>query len=403
MLGNGVFSACLWGVMVAIARLGTAADVGQYALALAVTAPIMLFCNLSLRQVLATDAGRAHTFGDYLRLRHISSLVGLVVIVAVGLCGRWEASTALLICAIGLTKVVESASDIYNGLQQRLQLMRVMATSLILRGVCGFSLMALTYALTRSLNLAALALVVCWGAVLLLHDVPRGRTSEVVLAAAARSRSVLGLARVALPMGFAAMLISLNVNVPRYFVEHSLGSAALGHFAALAYVAAIGGLIVNSVGQALSPQLAERAAARNRREFLRLQAWFALIAAGVGTVGLCVALVAGKPLLRLLYGVEYAEHVDVLVWLLVAGAVSYLVTVLDYGLMARRQFVAMPVMQAMVVAVNVLACLVLVPRYGLRAAAWSWLIALLVQAACEAWLVLVRGWGEPLPPRQVAG
>jgi O-antigen/teichoic acid export membrane protein len=193
------------------------------------------------------------------------------------------------------------------------------------------------------------------------------------------------------------MLISLNLNVPRYFVEHLLGQTALGHYAALAYFVSMGGLVLNSVGQALSPRLAERAAARDRRGFFMLQARFALIAVGIGTAGLGGSLVAGRPLLRLIYGAEYAEHVDVLVWLFVAGAVSYLVTVLDYGMMARRLFLAMPLMQAMIVAVNTLACLILVPRYGMRAAAWSWLTALLVQGGCEAWLVLVSGWQEPVP------
>ncbi len=40
LAGNLGYSACQWGVLVCIAKLGTAADVGRFALGLALTAPV---------------------------------------------------------------------------------------------------------------------------------------------------------------------------------------------------------------------------------------------------------------------------------------------------------------------------------------------------------------------------
>src|SRR3712207_3013630 len=77
VLGDGVYAACQWGILIAVARLGDAEMVGRFALALAITAPVMLFCGLALRPVVSTDAKSEFEFGEYLGLRLLSIGVGL--------------------------------------------------------------------------------------------------------------------------------------------------------------------------------------------------------------------------------------------------------------------------------------------------------------------------------------
>ena len=71
-VGNVVYAGCQWGMLVVLAKLGSPARVGEFALALAVTAPILMFTNLALRAVQATDSRQEYTFGDYLGLRLLS-------------------------------------------------------------------------------------------------------------------------------------------------------------------------------------------------------------------------------------------------------------------------------------------------------------------------------------------
>src|SRR5690349_21224091 len=68
-LGNVVYAGCQWGMLVVLAKLGSPEIVGQFALALAVTAPVFMFTNLQTRGVQATDARKEYAFGDYLALR----------------------------------------------------------------------------------------------------------------------------------------------------------------------------------------------------------------------------------------------------------------------------------------------------------------------------------------------
>src|SRR6478736_8178439 len=78
--GNVLYSACQWGIVLVLAKLGTAVQVGEYALALAVSAPVVLFANLHLRVLLASDVNNKFSFGQYLTFRFLS-LAGAMVAV----------------------------------------------------------------------------------------------------------------------------------------------------------------------------------------------------------------------------------------------------------------------------------------------------------------------------------
>src|ERR1700730_18006925 len=68
-IGNVVYSACQWAIVCLLAKLGSPEMVGQYALGLAVTTPVLMLGQLNLRAVLATDVGERHTVRDYCGLR----------------------------------------------------------------------------------------------------------------------------------------------------------------------------------------------------------------------------------------------------------------------------------------------------------------------------------------------
>ena len=66
-----------WALLCIIAKLGTPEMVGEYALGLAVTAPVLMMAQMNLRAVLATDARGEHCFADYWRLRVNGTLLGM--------------------------------------------------------------------------------------------------------------------------------------------------------------------------------------------------------------------------------------------------------------------------------------------------------------------------------------
>src|ERR1700678_241367 len=83
LLGNLVYAGCQWCMLIALAKLTNAQMVGQFALALAITAPVFMLTGLQLRVVQATDAGHEYRFEEYFSLRLICTCVGLAAVLVI--------------------------------------------------------------------------------------------------------------------------------------------------------------------------------------------------------------------------------------------------------------------------------------------------------------------------------
>src|SRR5258708_4046458 len=102
--GNVVYAGCQWGMLVVLAKLSTPQLVGEFALALAITAPIVLGAGLSLRSVQATDAASEYAFGDYLLVRLLTTIAAGVVIVGIVCLSSFGWARAAIILFVALCK-----------------------------------------------------------------------------------------------------------------------------------------------------------------------------------------------------------------------------------------------------------------------------------------------------------
>ena len=102
LAGNVVYAGCGWTLVMAIAKLGSAEQVGQYSLGLAVIGPVLAFSMLNLRAVQATDAVGRFPFGLYFALRLVTNAVALLVIVAIALFHDDSWTTTNVIVASGI-------------------------------------------------------------------------------------------------------------------------------------------------------------------------------------------------------------------------------------------------------------------------------------------------------------
>ncbi|WP_428261714.1 lipopolysaccharide biosynthesis protein [Haliangium sp.] len=389
-VGNAVYAATQWLMLVSLAKLGTPTMVGQFALGLAVSAPVFIFTNLQLRSVLATDAGDSHGFGDYLGLRLTTAAVALVTVVAIALAGYRE--TALVIVLLGLAKAIEAQSDICYGWFQHLERLALMARSLILRGLLGLATMAGLLAAGAGMTWAVLGLAGAWAVVLLGHDLPAAARARPPTPAGTPSRPpwpprlerarVVALIRLAWPLGLSMLFVSLNHNIPRYFVEHHLGEAGLGIFAAMAYLPVAGDIVIRALGQAATPRLARHHADGQQRAFDRLLARLLGLGLGLGLAGVALAAVAGGRILDFVFGPAYAAHADVFVWVMAAGALTYLGSLLNYASAATRAFSRFTAPYAAVTVVALVTSALLIPWADLRGAAWS--LCAIGAATCAA-------------------
>lgn len=393
-VGNTIYAAAQWGMLVVLAKLGSPELVGQFSLALAITAPIILFTNLQLRSVQATDATEEYTPRMYLALRLVMTLVGLVVIGLLIVTGGYEPETGLVIVIVGLAKGIEAVSDILYGFLQHREHMNYIAKSMIIKGLLSLVTMAITVFLTKSMACGALALLLMWAVTLFGYDIPSVRRVarlttdnpdsldiQKVMVPDWNWRRLLQLVWLSLPLGFVMMLISLNTSIPRVIMEQHYGVAELGIFSAWAYLIVAGTTVVQALGQSAAPRLAQYYAAQQSGAFMSLVLKLLGVGAVLAVGGILIAWIGGRELLTLIYDAKYAERADVFVLIMVAGGLGYVASFAGYTLTAARYFRVQTMILIIVTLTTFVSSQLLIPGQGSLGAAYVLVIAAVVQLA----------------------
>jgi O-antigen/teichoic acid export membrane protein len=380
LVGNLGYSACQWGVLVCIAKLGTAADVGRFALGLALTAPVITLISLNLRLLQSTDARSDYPFSVYLSVRLVGTVLGLGAIAVMAFALGYRGHLLYLILAVAFAKAFEAVSDVVFGLLQKAENLRRVAISMLLKGVISVLAVGVVLRLTGDLVLATLAMALCWGSLLATYDLPAAVRIESPRPTH-KPRALARLAWVALPLGCVAGIGSLAFNVPRYFIEDALGATALGHFTALSYLFVAATQPMLALGMAVNPRLG-RHFVTDVGAYRRLTWQVMLIAGGMGLAGVVACALFGRSVLALVYAPEYAAHEVVFVWLAAATGVGFLGQALSYAVTAARRLPEQLPIALLSLAVCTVGSYLLVPAYGLLGAAWAVLATEATKLAC---------------------
>ena len=169
------YALCQWGMLSVLAKAGSAGLVGQFALGLAVAAPVFMFANLQLRAVQATDMHGEYRFCDYFTLRVLTTAAGLLMIAGLMSVLHYDRVTRDVILLVATAKSIECMSDVIGGLLQLHERLDQVARSLMIRGVLSLCAFGTAFLCTHSLIACTAAMCVAWLAVLIGYDLRRAR------------------------------------------------------------------------------------------------------------------------------------------------------------------------------------------------------------------------------------
>ncbi|MEV4640431.1 oligosaccharide flippase family protein [Actinoplanes sp. NPDC049548] len=392
--GNAVYAATQLLVAVVIARLGDNVMLGQYALGLAVAAPMVLLASLSLRTVLVTDSSEKHPVREYVLLRAVGMCAALCLVGAVALAVYWPDSAAVVVVLVGTAKAVDGMTDLFVGVLQRREMMREVAVSWMVNGT--LTALFMTVLLSRDHGIVSAVggsvLASLCSLAYCIHTVWRPSYGPAWWRAAGRTLTevrslapgLTSLARTAAPLGAASCVTSLTANVPRYVVGHSEGAGGLGVFSAVGYAALAANVAIMAVAQTVLPRMARLHASGRLCELRRLVARL-LAGAGVFSVlATAGCLVLGGRALELLYGSGYRSYGPVLALLILAVGVGAACFFLDAGLSAGHRFRSQLVVNILALGMTLVSASSLTALYGLSGAAWSVVISILFQCLVKA-------------------
>jgi glycosyltransferase involved in cell wall biosynthesis/O-antigen/teichoic acid export membrane protein len=378
--GSGVFSACNWAIILILAKFGSPVMAGQFALGLAISVPVLMLSNLQLRGIQVTDARSEYDFTDYFTLRTIATALGLGVVIGIALCSGMDLSRVVIVSLVAMTKAIEALSDVVAGLLQKTERLDHLATILATRGLLSMLAFAYAFWTFHSLVAAVSAIAIASASILILYELPlAARISESTSFLRFRWQILKQLTAISLPLGAVMALGSLNLNLSRYALEYYGGTRQLGIFASLAYIGTSASFVVNALGQSASARLARMFADRDFAGFSRLVRKFISFAALIAAIGLPIAAILGKRILTILYQAEYTKYVSVLLIMIATTSIGAVASFLGYGMTSARCFKLQLWAMCAATAVTAVVTFWLVPRFGIMGAAWSLMVAALLQ------------------------
>ncbi|WP_290774638.1 oligosaccharide flippase family protein [Exiguobacterium sp. UBA6282] len=379
-IADTAYSLHQWMILTLLIKWSTPLNIGYFNYALAITAPIVMFCWLNASTILTAERAGLTNFWLFIKTRF--SLLSAGVFVLLGVYYFFgEANILLLTLLVYLNKYMESFADLGYGFLQGHTAFKEVAISKIFRSLLNVSGAALVLFTTHSIQGFVIALITGNLIMLLVYDLPtirrvgRGFDNQAL---DLRYRSGKELFLKAMPLGFVALLIALNANIPRLFVGHAIGTEELGYYASIAYLLVLGSLFIHSLIAVLLPNFSSDTGERQSLPELR-------------------KLTRSMLLMTIFYNASFVKYHLIFVLMMVASLFFYNSTVIQALLTGFQQFRIQTLSIFGSVVVNLVACSLLIPLYGLYGATIAYTLCAVTQI-----VLLLPALYRSLYPRNVA-
>jgi O-antigen/teichoic acid export membrane protein len=244
------------GLLIVFARFGSPETLGNYSLALAVTAPIFVFCEFGLRTVYLTHRGN-QPFSAYLRVRSVTLGLAMLLTAAIGAIFVPEMIGILLL--VSLLRAADSVGELYSAPLQRHgelpTILRAFSANAVLTILVGIAVLVVL----NDLRSVIAALVFVSGATTLLlmkrpTDALLGREEAVSPGTGPKWEDHMSVVRAGLPTGISWGLLSLLSSIPQYFLAAYYSQVEVGYFAIILYVVVVVEIFLNAVSQSWIPR-----------------------------------------------------------------------------------------------------------------------------------------------------
>ena len=347
-VGNAIYAAGQFAILMLLAKLVRPELVGQYALGLALVYPVMMLANMQLRSVMNSSARDRAQFGHYLSLRLLTTFAAFAVIFGITRILRYDWELTEVVLMVGVSYGIETISDVYYARLQLHDRMAEISKSLMARAALSVLALAAATYVTRSVVWGMGGVALARAIVFFGYDtrerthVLRAHTKWYLLNGelaprfnASEQRQLLWRS---LPLGIVVLLTTLNSSIPSFFIKHGIGERDLGIFSALGLTISVGNMAVVSLGQSAFTRLSRAYTNGNITAFGSLLVVLLTCGAGLGVCGMLISKFAGREILTLLFRPEYAERADLLPWIMAAGAVLFMAQFLGFGMTAAGFF-----------------------------------------------------------------
>lgn len=323
-IGSVVLMFGQWLISVLLVRMSGYEDAGIFSLAMTVSNVFSFFANYGLRNYQVADVNGQYTQGQYLLLRVFTGTASVLACgVYLFVAGGYSPVERWAIVLYLLYSDVNVMSDTLLGALQLHDRLYMNGYSNILRGSLCFLLFVGTYMAVHNLLAALLAMVAATLVLTLAYDWRQFRRFEQLTPWRRSDLQAVGrLLRSCFALMLSSILPVVTTAVPRLSIQKISGTEQLGYFSSIFTPTVLITTLAPAIIIALVPQMARAWSVHDRKGVVTAAAKsygmvFALI-----VLAELAAVVAGRPVMRLLFGEEILQYYPLLYWAILATGLN---------------------------------------------------------------------------------
>lgn len=345
LVGNILYTISQYLILTLLIKNFSSDEVGAYLYALAFVTPIVIPFDMQLSNFYITERKDGLNFHDYQGFRLISNGMALMVV----LLAAWILQPAMFvtIALVGISKIIESQTDMYYGAVQKAERMDYISYSRFFRGLAALALVSICIYAGCTVNQVLMAWAALWFVALIVFD------ARLTLRVAGIKRRIgivfkkdifLTIVKVSSPVLVLSFVDKFAANYPSYVIESRLGLSAMAIFGAIIYFRSIGAQVIGPMSAVVSPRMANYWREERYADFMYLLKRTIFSAFLVGAGGILIAALFGKWILPLLYTDDYAAYAGLLTLVMVYCCITYLYVFLGAALTCLRlHWVKLPI------------------------------------------------------------
>lgn len=365
LLGNGFYAFAQWLQLSFISKLSDTNILGLYTLALGVVSPVFMFSSFQLRTLLVTDVQKTYKVNDFFNFRLLMNLLSIIIVIILMFFINNEEILFLLLLISG-QKVLESFSELFNTKQQKLENMNILAFSLFFKGLALVISISTCLFFFKSLELGLVLNIIFLIMIIILYDYRFYKKYDF-------EKLFLNINKVSfkkiflkgLPLGIVLLIISLNANIAKYFLENFEGTKIQAVYSSLSYILIIGVFVLDAVGQAFIPKLSKYFFSNDFIQLRKLSFFFIMMSFLIGGVLFLGSFFFGEKILKILFNDYIATfHVFFSYYMLVSILV-FIASSLGYILTSIGEFRIQPFINGVILILNIILSYFFIKSNGL--------------------------------------
>lgn len=377
-LGSSFLSFNSLFLMIIVTRLNSLSDAGIFSFAYATAGIINYFALYSGRTYQISNTDKNYTDSLFIVTRYLTALFALFISTVFVIIMGYSLYKALIILLLCMVKCFEAISDVYYGILQKNSKLFVAGKSMTYKSLFSIIGFIVIDFISRNLLISCLYLLVVNVIFLIIYDIQKTNKIMKIFKDFQKS-NIFKLLRVSSYTFLFTLIVTLIMNLPRYFIDYFLDDSSQAVYGIISMPATFVMLFSQFILQPSLVSLTNFYKRNERKYFNGVVLKVSLLILGSMVIILPVAYFLGIPVLEFIYGIELSEYLYYLLLVILGSAFYAVSNVLLNSLIVVHCNKEQLLVQSIILIISIISCYFLVNHFEIYGGLLSYFGILLLQ------------------------